>query len=760
MTCAGTLVLIFALRRMNFSESSKLCYDVSLKFFNKFTAFTRAYVMGSSVILMFAIMVGFMTSLMYVLKARKPFWPLVPMPLVLCVLPFLFVSTPVLIDKNFDLFLDAVAGRVPFVHIRSRTMAVAMEVRCRESSDQATPSTTSVQLPDEAFSRQFDHGFVFLNSFVPLFTGCFYTGKGQFYHGFWIGQIVSMICFLCVSYSTFLWKSWKTFSRGLQWKRRFDQMKNAIRIGMEVDQYKMMIGSMGSLCPFMVLIVIRGMFFIGLFEKDSGYSKGIVTISLVTFGVLGFLYAAAIGYHEHVQRPSTQVFLAFQQQATQVIETNEEDQEDEGTQELEQRLLGRYRDDTAHSICWFSWFVRRLECWHWLVFAVTLAWFISAFLMWEFLDNDRFCLYSLVGGLAVVVVYARQLRNVVGMTFHFSLFMCTLVFAAFFFLDFGPFQDVPIVSATSVEDIMNQTDWNALLTEGASTSRYPICSVFLDAWNRLSAVHLGVLSWYAYAIAHPEDFTQAKTLVERSFSHMNPEVVNTTQYKNCSKAGSLGILQVNFNGTTVVAIRGTANVDDLNMDTAAFTTVQLLQTANNIMVPILKLVPFSFLQYLLWIIKPQIVTEKIENVVGCVQEIMHSEPGQKKVLTGHSLGGLYAVIAGVQLGVETLVFSAPGVQLMQQAFGIADPSVMNRYSVLVPQTDPVPQVDIHLGNVHNIGCKATTPPYFIMDRKLNVACHSITRTLCELQRSCGNSSFEYSACSFADRYEQSTGDAR
>lgn len=100
-------------------------------------------------------------------------------------------------------------------------------------------------------------------------------------------------------------------------------------------------------------------------------------------------------------------------------------------------------------------------------------------------------------------------------------------------------------------------------------------------------------------------------------------------------------------------------------------------------------------------------------------------------ITGHSLGGGIAIISGAQAVVPAVAVSGPnavlsGLSFTPQVF----PEELDKYTFnIVPEKDVVPLFDDLAQNYQNINCNAAKNALF--------ACHSILRTLCELQYRCG-----------------------
>merc|ERR1712232_1171240 len=82
------------------------------------------------------------------------------------------------------------------------------------------------------------------------------------------------------------------------------------------------------------------------------------------------------------------------------------------------------------------------------------------------------------------------------------------------------------------------------------------------------------------------------------------------------------------------------------------------------------------------------------------------------------------------MGIPAITFSSPGIYATAE---ILDPrpnliGIMHQIVNVVPDTDPVPQVDIQVGTLLNIRCAQQDP----------MSCHNLQTTMCELLASCGD----------------------
>ena len=112
--------------------------------------------------------------------------------------------------------------------------------------------------------------------------------------------------------------------------------------------------------------------------------------------------------------------------------------------------------------------------------------------------------------------------------------------------------------------------------------------------------------------------------------------------------------------------------------------------------------------------------------------------GWSVALTGHSLGGGIATIAGATLDVSAVAFSPPGLVRSRRKFGWQPPGgaparraslerAARRLVSFIPNRDVVPMADAHHGAVQHTLCNESHP----------VECHMLERLVCDLLARCG-----------------------
>lgn len=113
--------------------------------------------------------------------------------------------------------------------------------------------------------------------------------------------------------------------------------------------------------------------------------------------------------------------------------------------------------------------------------------------------------------------------------------------------------------------------------------------------------------------------------------------------------------------------------------------------------------------------------------------IQREEHQKLLIITGHSLGGGVAIVAGARLKIPAIAFSGPNAMLSRLKFNITTEN-LNKYPLnVVPERDPFPQTDDPGLIVEHIRCRAPIT-------EGSVACHEVVRSACELQYICGSGS--------------------
>uniref|UniRef100_A0A0G4I6V2 Fungal lipase-type domain-containing protein n=1 Tax=Chromera velia CCMP2878 TaxID=1169474 RepID=A0A0G4I6V2_9ALVE len=192
---------------------------------------------------------------------------------------------------------------------------------------------------------------------------------------------------------------------------------------------------------------------------------------------------------------------------------------------------------------------------------------------------------------------------------------------------------------------------------------------------------------------------------------------------------------------TVVAIRGTASKADAFADLDFWSAIAGVQMIDRFFVPLLSWLPKRFVQSALSVTLTDfsepfsLVVERLEKFVqdvatrrGLPEEAEYTARGAQLLLVGHSLGGGLATLLGTQLSRPAVTFSAPGIYYTSSRYGISDLRMQQLVTAVVPERDPVPQVDVVRGLVQHVNCASRRAEH----------CHMMYMTMCELFCRCGD----------------------
>lgn len=282
---------------------------------------------------------------------------------------------------------------------------------------------------------------------------------------------------------------------------------------------------------------------------------------------------------------------------------------------------------------------------------------------------------------------------------------------------------------------------------------YPVCKLkYGPPELNLGVLDLAILSKYAYS----QDTSVLREGINRSFgikegfweNHGSVELVVNEETGNASDFTDLPrIVTTKFisksradgeNDTTyVVAFKGTSTPKEAFADGSFYSGVALLGFISQF-IDIFDLVPNRVLASLLDGLRIKSVKEKEDKMLMVatkyIQELKRKTPKAHIVITGHSLGGGFALaLAGITEH-NALTFSAPGTHFNRFVFKTNFERSWRNVVNIWPDYDWVPLVDRHDEMVQRIACRdAKTGSH-----RSHIGCHLMTSTICELWRVCGD----------------------
>eukprot|EP01134_Creolimax_fragrantissima_P007952 CFRG7952T1 len=203
---------------------------------------------------------------------------------------------------------------------------------------------------------------------------------------------------------------------------------------------------------------------------------------------------------------------------------------------------------------------------------------------------------------------------------------------------------------------------------------------------------------------------------------------------------------------TVIAVQGTdpANIGDVVEDVRMWTETVVYQILSWTY-PIVRMWPDHLVAFVVENLFEWLSLVGLNNnhwyyhkLIDHVQNIARIHPDRSIVITGHSLGGGLARIAGYLSGRSSLTFSAPGIahtyrkvrlQTNGSAEFISKHHLHHKTMNIMPDHDLIAMLDSQAGMVQQLRCKAESP-----------ACHLLELSICELLNQCGDVHHRFTKC--------------
>jgi len=239
------------------------------------------------------------------------------------------------------------------------------------------------------------------------------------------------------------------------------------------------------------------------------------------------------------------------------------------------------------------------------------------------------------------------------------------------------------------------------------------------------------LSTFAYAMYTWRDSEEVDAQVRMAFANTSlGEVVLDKPLRHKWTIHRWASWAIPSSRTRVIAIRGTLTSWEVAVDVEIYALVMVMESLS-FFTPVLNFMPKDGIR---WMVNKLTWTSDFDGSPwdplfeeARLLKQASDEEGYDLVITGHSLGGVIAMIAGAKVGAQSISFSPPGALYVEGRFGVHSDAIQRTSTLIQPHRDPVPMVDVQKGMVQNIRCDHAAP-----------VCHSMAITRCVLFDECGD----------------------
>ncbi|KAL4141300.1 hypothetical protein PRNP1_014421 [Phytophthora ramorum] len=300
-------------------------------------------------------------------------------------------------------------------------------------------------------------------------------------------------------------------------------------------------------------------------------------------------------------------------------------------------------------------------------------------------------------------------------------------------------------------------------TNPAITVDDPLYASCSNRWNGLSLVDLAFFSEAAYFNPLSNDTAEfISTIFDNELGdiHFHLPALNT---KTGSKLDFFEAYIPKLN-TSVISVRGTDiwRFTDFVEDVKMFFEPIVFSVLSSIF-PTIRIWPDVTFSTLIELYSEMIGLFGLQHESWYYHELLDYVTAindRKVVLCGHSMGGGIARLVGSIVGTTSVTFSPPGIvqsysKLVHHIGGMSTKvdrtSLHHRNFAVVPEYDPITMIDAQAGMTQKISCDT---PHLSMQ----LSCHMLEGTLCNLVEHCGSARHRISSCLFEHNIAGATED--
>ncbi|XP_065837665.1 uncharacterized protein [Oscarella lobularis] len=268
--------------------------------------------------------------------------------------------------------------------------------------------------------------------------------------------------------------------------------------------------------------------------------------------------------------------------------------------------------------------------------------------------------------------------------------------------------------------------------DAMATAKYDVCS---QTWlDRLDVVDLALLAHAAYKDEAKSGENGCTNELNDFLTAYFPADWNWTVVGKPTGRELVGFYELYSAplNVTVIAIRGTrfSHLTDLMQDADLYTEAATLQFFS-LFVPTTILLPLDTVTTIVYF--SSFIERMFHNsakyyydtLIKYIESKLEFYRG-RVLITGHSLGGSIAKIAGATLGIRTFAFNSPGLLFSRRKFNLDQRAIDLTAVNVAMKNDIISEIDRLGGTVHHIDCPTDSL----------LTCHRIYSIVCEFQDKC------------------------